>query len=217
MRKKGFVGSLDVERLSLKVKFDEFVPDQRLFGTRRLTLNNNKQDPSNIKQCIGYQLFAAAGLPVPRCNFAHVRVTTENETFDLGIYSSVDAIKSAFLERTFGSSSGNLYEGTFGADFRPRWLGAIEFKNNETINDRSDIRALAEVLGTVSDAQLFDALAEHLDIEAFLTHWAMKVSLDIGMGMLATRTITTCIGTRTMTAFTSFHGAPTTSWGRTIR
>jgi hypothetical protein len=174
VRKKGFLGSLDTERPSMKPRFDRYVPGQRVFGRDRLTLNNAKQDPARIKQCLGYQLFAAAGGAASRCNFAHVRVTTENGTQDLGIYANVEDIGTPFIERSFGNSSGNLYEGTAGADFRPRGLAIFEKKNNEDTNDGSDLVALAEVLGRAADDEIMDALAPLVNVDAFYTFWAME-------------------------------------------
>src|SRR5689334_4121915 len=84
VRKKGFLGSLDNDKPSLKIKFDEYVPDQEAFGLSGLTLNNNKQDPAYLRQCIAYQLFTKAGVPAPRCNFAHVTVNGR----DMGVYTN---------------------------------------------------------------------------------------------------------------------------------
>ena len=44
IRKKGFIGSLDNQFPSLKVKFDEYVDQRPVKGIDVLTLNNNKQD-----------------------------------------------------------------------------------------------------------------------------------------------------------------------------
>ena len=79
VRKKGLIGSMSTERPSLKVKFSEYDDDQRYAGLERLTLNNCRL--LLIKQCLGYRLFAAAGVPAPRCGFAHVVVNGE----DLGV------------------------------------------------------------------------------------------------------------------------------------
>jgi len=49
VRKKGFLGSLDAESPSLKLKFDEYIPGPALLGSG-FTLNNSKQDPSLIRQ-----------------------------------------------------------------------------------------------------------------------------------------------------------------------
>jgi spore coat protein H len=110
IRKKGFLGSLSASRPSFKLNFDTHLPEQRLQSLKRMTLNNNRQDPSNTHQCISYQMFRDVGLPAPRCNFA--RVTMNGA--DLGIYSHVESIKEHFLRRNFADDLGNLYEAQFG-------------------------------------------------------------------------------------------------------
>ena len=92
----------------------EYVEGQNLHGVDNITLNNSVQDPSLIRQCIGYQLFTDAGYPSPQCNFAHVYV---NGT-DLGIYVHVEPIKRTFLRTHFDEDDGDLYEGTV-SDFAP--------------------------------------------------------------------------------------------------
>jgi hypothetical protein len=168
VRKKGFIGSLDTTKPSLKIKFDEFVVDQKFAGLKTLTLNNAKQDPSYIKQCIAYQAFTAAGVPSSRCNFARVRVNGS----DLGLYVNVEAINKPMLRRHFDDDEGNLYEGTL-SDFRDGWTGTFELKTNETENDRADLDALTTAL-EASDAQLVAALDPLVDIDAFLTFWATE-------------------------------------------
>ena len=74
------------------------------------------------------QIFADAGLPVPRCNFATVAVNGE----DLGLYVHIESVKDAFVERNFSDASGNLYEGTL-SDFRPGWRGTYAKKTNEAL------------------------------------------------------------------------------------
>mgnify|MGYP000924595820 CR=1 FL=1 len=168
VRKKGFLGSLDTTKPSLKLKFDEFVVDQRFAGLKTLTLNNAKQDPSYIKQCLTYQTFAAAGVPASRCNFARVRVNGN----DMGLYVNVEAITKPMLRRHFADDEGNLYEGTL-SDFRDGWLGTFELKTNEMLNDRSDLAALTTAL-EATDAQLLTALDPHVDVDGFLTFWATE-------------------------------------------
>ncbi len=170
VRKKGFLGSLSTEKPSLKVRFDKFVDDQFLGGVlKRLTLNNAQQDPSMINTCLSYHLFANAGLPAPRCNFATVRVNGE----DLGLYVQVESIKTSFLERNFTDPTGNLYEGTI-SDFRPQWRGTFEKKTNEDQRNWSDIDTVVDALQDPSPAGL-EALSEIIDIDRFYTFWALEV------------------------------------------
>ena len=170
VRKKGFLGSLSKVKPSLKVRFDKFVDGQLLGGAmKRLTLNNAQQDPSLINTCMAYHIFASAGLPAPRCNFATVAVNGEN----LGLYVHVESMKTAFLERNFSDPSGNLYEGTV-SDFRPKWRGTLQKKTNEEEADWSDIDAVVAALRDSSPAGL-EALADIIDIDRFLTFWATEV------------------------------------------
>ena len=170
VRKKGFLGSLSKVKPSLKVRFDKFVDGQLLGGAmKRLTLNNAQQDPSMINTCMAYHIFASAGLPTPRCNFATVAVNGEN----LGLYVHVESMKTAFLERNFADPSGNFYEGTV-SDFRPEWRGTLQKKTNEADADWSDIDAVVAALQDPSPAGL-EALAAAVDLDRFLTFWAVEV------------------------------------------
>jgi len=109
VRKKGTIGSLTIFRPSLKINFDKGDGNdgRTFYGNKRITLNNNHQDPSDIKQCLSYSVFDDAGLPTPQCGFS--QVTAQQQ--DLGIYTYVEAIKKPFLRRVFANDDGNLYEG----------------------------------------------------------------------------------------------------------
>ena len=73
VRKKGFLGSQSDTKPALKLRFDKYVDDRSLGGViERMTLNNSIQDASMVNTCLTYQIFAAAGSPSPRCNFATV-------------------------------------------------------------------------------------------------------------------------------------------------
>lgn len=170
LRKKGFLGSLSSERPSLKLRFDKYVDNQSLGGVmERMTLNNGKQDSALINTCLAYQIFAAAGLPAPRCNFATVSVNNQ----DLGLYIHVEEIKPPFLARHFESAEGNLYEGTV-SDFRPGWRGTFEKKTNEEENNWLDIDFVVAALQDPTPAGLED-LGIIVDRDLFLSFWATEV------------------------------------------
>ena len=170
VRKKGFVGSQSSTKPSLKLRFDKYIDDQSLpGGMNRMTLNNSVQDPSMINTCLSYRVFAAAGNPTPRCNFATVSV---NGT-DLGLYVHVEEFKAPFLLHHFGSAEGNLYEGTV-SDFTPEFRGTFEKKTNEDADDWSDIDAVVAALSDPSETGLA-ALGEIVDLDRFLSFWATEV------------------------------------------
>ena len=169
VRKKGFIGSLSTERPGLKVDLGEFEDDWTFEGARRLTLNNAVSDPAVVRQCLTYSAFTDAGLPASRCGFARVHVNGE----DLGLYVNVESVKEPFLEHHWGDSTGNLYEGTL-SDFGPGLSGTLEPKTNEDETDRSDIQAVVDALD-VSDDELLESLDQVIDLDQFLSHWAMEV------------------------------------------
>ncbi|MGL1903462.1 MAG: CotH kinase family protein [Fibrobacterales bacterium] len=177
IRKKGFVGSVNAQKPSLKVKLDEYIDDQELNGLDRLTLNNNLSDESHLAQCITYSLFNKAGVPAPRCNFAQVTV---NGTY-LGLYSNIESIKKRFLAQHFSDNDGLLFEGTQ-SDFRDGWTGTFEQKTKKKAPDMSAIEAMIDVLAT-SDDSLVAALDRLVDIDAFLTFWGMEVLTNHTDGM----------------------------------
>ena len=170
VRKKGFLGSQSDTKPALKLRFDKYVDGQSLGGVmERMTLNNSIQDPSMVNTCLSYRVFAAAGNPAPRCNFATVSVNGK----DLGLYVHVEEMKAPFLSRHFESAEGNLYEGTV-SDFTPTYRGTIEKKTNTDAADWSDIDAVVAALQDPTDAGL-KALGEIVDLDRFLSFWATEV------------------------------------------
>ena len=170
VRKKGFLGSQSDSKPSLKLRFDKYVDGQTLGGAiERMTLYNSIQSPSMVNTCLSYRVFAAAGNPAPRCNFATVAVNGRN----LGLYVHVEEIKKPFLARHFDSAEGNLYEGTV-SDFTTDYRGTFEKKTNEGDADWSDIDAVVAALKEPSDDGL-RTLSEIEDLDRFLSFWATEV------------------------------------------
>ncbi len=164
LRMKGFLGSVNRTRPSLKLSFDEYEPGREVHGLERMTLNNNQQDHSQMDTCLTYQVFRAAGVPAPRCNWARVRVNGQ----DLGTFANVESVRRRFLARHFANSDGNLYEGQL-ADLRPVWIDNYEDKPGND-GDHGDLAALAEAVAAGPAA--IDA---ELDVEAFVSFWAAEV------------------------------------------
>jgi len=171
IRKKGNLGSLSTARPGLRVKANEYVMGQRIAGLKVLTLNNNHQDDSLISQCLGYQLFRAAGLPASRCGFAHVTVNGE----DLGVYSHVETIREEMLERHFADGSGRLYES--GGDFEAGGTGGFQPKTDEAAADCRDLDAVVAAMAG-PEGELPARLGAVVDLDAYARFWAMEVVTD---------------------------------------
>ncbi|MFO0747546.1 MAG: CotH kinase family protein [Myxococcota bacterium] len=170
VRKKGNLTAYEVQRPALRLDFDRAVAGREVLGQDDMVLNRAVQDPSFVRTCLGYQLFAAAGLPAPRCGFAHVRVNGQ----DLGLYLHVERMDKDLLEDHFEDASGNLYEGSL-SDFRAGWLGSFELDSGSA--PTSELQAVATALDAADDA-LEGELAKVLDVDQFITYWAMETILE---------------------------------------
>ena len=65
VRKKGFIGSLSPDLPSLKLDFNDLQEGRTYQNVSRMTLNNNRQDPSNVRQCLAYDRFRDIGIAAP--------------------------------------------------------------------------------------------------------------------------------------------------------
>ncbi len=165
IRKKGFLGSLNTRRPSLKIKFREFRKQKPVKGIDRLTLNNNQQDRSLASQYLCYRFFNETETIASRCN--HAKVTVNGQY--LGIYSNVESVRPPFLKTRFDSSSGDLYEGTV-ADLFPDSIQRFESKTKGT-----SLEPLEHLAGMLDkhplDMQEIEAV---LDVSAFVKFWATE-------------------------------------------
>lgn len=157
------------DKPAFRLKLDELVPGQRLLGLKRLTLNNDVQDPSGLSQSLAYRLFRAAGMPAPRCNHALLYVNGEY----YGLYSNVETEDKTFLARWFSSDEGNLYE-EGGSDLLPGSAGLFELETNEGANDRSDLEALIAAVASATPADFSAVVGRQLDLDRYLSFAALE-------------------------------------------
>ncbi|MAG93737.1 MAG: CotH kinase family protein [Pirellulaceae bacterium] len=169
IRKKGFFGSNDSVRPSLKIKLNEYAQGRVFGGLDRFTLNNNRQDRAHVSQVLSYGVFREAGLPAPRVGLAKVSVNGR----PLGVYSHVESIRAPFLERNFGNSDGQMFEGVFPTDFYADRISRFEIKTRKKENDRSDLKEIAAILEKPGD-DLVERLNEHFDVDEFIRFWAIE-------------------------------------------
>ena len=175
LRKKGFIGSQSHTRPSLKIRLNHIDKQAGIEGLTNLTLNNNKQDISQMSQFMGYALFNAIGSPAPRCAYAKVTVNRKS----LGIYSHVETVRKPLLKRAFGNDDGALYEGTV-VDFNKEWENSFEHKRGDDTLGREKIIALINVLADnkVTEA----AIGELVDLDSFYRFWATESLLGFWDG-----------------------------------
>jgi len=181
IRKKGFLGSQNSTRPSLKIKLNHVDKEGQIEGLTNLTFNNNQQDVSLISQFMGYGLFNAAGSPAPRCAYAKLTVNGQS----LGVYTHVERIHRPLLKRAFGNDNGVLYEST-AVDFNPDWAGGFEHKLGPDEVGRKKIQQLIDVLDS-PDEGIELAIGELVDLDSFYTFWVVEGLLSFWDGYSGNR------------------------------
>ncbi|MBQ5319565.1 MAG: CotH kinase family protein [Oscillospiraceae bacterium] len=100
------VSSMDSDRYSFKVEFDQYDKNKSYHGLDKLSLNNVIQDDTYMKDYLTYQMMNEFGASAPLCSFAYITVNGE----DWGLYLAVEGVEDSFLQRNFGNDYGNLYK-----------------------------------------------------------------------------------------------------------
>ena len=100
------VSSMDSERYSFKVEFDQYDGNRSYHGLDKLSLNNIIQDNTYMKDYLTYRMMNEFGVSAPLCSFAYITVNGD----DWGLYLAVEGVEDSFLQRNYGNSYGELYK-----------------------------------------------------------------------------------------------------------
>ena len=100
------VSSMNSQRYSFKIEFDQYDNTQNYHGLDKLSLNNLIQDNTYMKDYLVYKMMAGFGVDAPLCSYAYITVNGE----DWGLYLAVEGIEDSFLQRNYGANHGELYK-----------------------------------------------------------------------------------------------------------
>ncbi|NOH15960.1 CotH kinase family protein [Clostridium cochlearium] len=125
------------DRYSLKIDFHEYIKNQTYYGLEKLALNNCISDATYMKEYLSYKMFKEMNIATPACSYAHIKINGQ----EWGLYLAVEVMEESFVERYFGSVSGNLYkpESTeAGGNPQPMTKNKDEIKNQMNKNPQEN-------------------------------------------------------------------------------
>jgi hypothetical protein len=181
------------DKLPFKLDFDEFegdypeIDNQRFYGFKQLSLANNWNDASAMREALTYDLLEEAGLVAAQTGFYEVILDHGEGPSSLGLYTVIEVVDDTVIGRYFDDDNGNIYEaeGT-AASFAEGTAGQIEtsfeVESDEAQADWSDIQTLYDVLHAdlrFEDAQAWRAsLASVFEVEPFLEWLALSTLIQ---------------------------------------
>ena len=149
------------------LNFDKAAPEQSFHGLHKLSLNNSVQDHSFLTEKICRELFAIAGVPVPRAGHAVVQLNGRN----LGLHVLTEGFGKHFLKRYFKNTKGNLYDGGFVQDID----SSLAVNSGDNPKDHSGLQALASAAREPDPKIRMARLEKTLDMDRFLSFVAMDI------------------------------------------
>ncbi len=178
-------------KLAFKLDFDEYEDDypqidnQRFYGFKKLSLKNNYDDKSMMREKVAGDVFRNAGLAGSHTAFYTLYVDHGDGPEYFGVYTMVEEVDDTVLDEQFSDDDGNLYKPDGdAASFASGSYDEDEFvkKNNEDEADFSDVASLLSILHddsrTTDVATWRTNLEAVFDTEVFLKYLAANAVLQ---------------------------------------
>ena len=183
--------SSGILKLSFKLDFDEFedqypqIDNQRFYGFKKLSLKNNYNDKSMLREKVATDIFRDAGIASSHAAFYTVYVDHGYGPQYFGVYTLVEEVDDTVIDTQFSDNDGNLYkpDGT-GASFAEGTFTEDVFvkKTNEDEADFSDIQSVFTTLhatNRTTDPETWRAKLESVfDTDTFLKYLAVNTVIQ---------------------------------------
>jgi spore coat protein CotH len=191
IRSRGTASRSEVKP-GLRVDFNRYSVEQTFMGLTSFVLRNNTTDRTGMHERISMQLFERLGVPAPR--EAHTTLFVNGAYVDL--YSIVESIDKNFLARTRNENDGYLYKfdrNVGDAPYYVTYSGSnpdlyvphpFKPETHEADPHPQPIVDMIKTVAEASDAGFRDAIAQYLDLGAFIKHVAIEMFLNESDGVL---------------------------------
>ena len=166
-------GNMICPRLSMKMKFDEYVVNQRFYGLKRLSFNAYIYDDSRMKEKLAYDLYRAVGIVTPRSAWAVLRVNGE----PLGLFGMVEVVDGRFTaDRWPYNPDGNLYKELWPTHASSDQI-ITALQTNEDVADISAYQAFSQAVLSANEASVLTTLGRYMDLNYVARYMAVDDAL----------------------------------------
>ena len=180
LRFKGSYGSLyncfdaqgnnTCRKLGMKIKFDEYNQDLRLFGLKRLNFQGYHYDNSYMKERLSYDVYRAMDIVAPRASWALLRVNDEPQ----GLFGMVEEIDGRFTDNRWPTNGdGNLYKEVWPGQGNEGWI-LQHLETNTATGDVSAFKAFTDAINAAAPGDLRSVLGSYTDLD----YWARYMAVD---------------------------------------
>lgn len=178
-------------KLSFKLDFDEYEDDypqidnQRFYGFKKLSLKNNYNDRSMLREKVATDIFRNTGLASSHAALYTVYVDHGDGPQYFGVYTLVEEVDDTVIDTQFDDNDGNLYKPDGdAASFASGTYNEDEYvkKTNEDEADFSDVESLLAIINDESrftdPATWRTNLESVFDTDVFLKYLAVNTVIQ---------------------------------------
>lgn len=159
-------------KLSMKIKLNWTDSSDKFFKLKKLQFHSMNNDPTQLRERLGYSLFREMGVPTPRS--VHARLIINGEY--VGLFALVEQIDGRFTKYNFNDGDGNLYKEVWPLKMNGQPQSTQEYlaglKTNEDDNPSvSRIQSFAQAVANAPDvASLKGIIASKMDLDKIMSY-----------------------------------------------
>ena len=174
---EGTSGSKIATKLSTKVKINWLNKNSTFYGLKKLQFHSLNNDPSLMKERLGYWLYDNYGVKSPRC--VHAKIYINNEF--IGLYALTEQIDGKFSNRNF-ENDGNILKDIW--PIQPNRKTTNEsliiqsLKTNEDLGDVSNFVAFSNEIENTKPTEMMQLIEKWFDVQSLIKN--MVVGFTIG-------------------------------------
>ena len=164
-------GSKTCTKLSMKVKINWEGADYKFYGLKKLQFHSQNNDPSQMRDRLGYWLFREMKVRAPRAVHARVMI---NGVYS-GLYSLVEQIDGRFTKYHFDDGDGNLYKEIWPIDSDGKAFSEQTYlehlKTNEDDNPSASlIRSFGEEIENATPDNIQEVIANRMKTKKIISY-----------------------------------------------
>ncbi len=158
-------------KLSMKIKINWEGADYKFYGLKKIQLHSQNNDPSQMRERLGYWLFREMKVRAPRAVHAKLVI---NGVYS-GLYAFVEQIDGRFTKYHFDDGDGNLYKEIWPIDSDGRAFSESTYlqhlKTNEDDNPSAVlIRSFGQEIENASPETIQEVVANRMKTKKIISY-----------------------------------------------
>jgi spore coat protein H len=168
-------GNRTCDKLSIKLGFNEYDPENRFHGLKKLNFHSMEADDSKMHDAVVYKLFRDQEVPAPRTAYARVIVNGDL----IGLYAVIEQIDGRFTRARFpDGGEGNLYKEVWPQHTTEQpYLDALETNEDEMPSADKMVR-FARALADAGEAGFAAVIESWMDPDQLMRYMAVARLVD---------------------------------------